>query len=219
MITNKNIGIILKRIEKKTRHNVLPSVSIIASGSSSPFHVLIATILSLRTKDAVTLEASIRLFNTAETPESLILLSQKELEKLIYPVAFYRNKSAQILEICRRLINEHSGIVPKELDELLKFKGVGRKTANLVQILGFGIPAMCVDTHVHRISNRFGYIKTKTPDESELKLRQKLPIRYWLSYNDLLVTFGQNQCKPVSPVCSTCPVTKECPKVNVSRHR
>ncbi|KAB2881397.1 endonuclease III [bacterium] len=219
MITNKNIGPILNRIEKKMRKNVLPSVSMIATGSSSPFHVLIATILSLRTKDAVTLEASIRLFKIADTPESLMLLSQKQLEKLIYPVAFYRNKSTHILEICRRLIKEYDGIVPKELNELLKFKGVGRKTANLVQILGFGIPAMCVDTHVHRISNRFGYITTKTPDESELKLRQKLPTRYWLSYNDLLVTFGQNQCKPVSPICSTCPVTNVCPKVNVSRHR
>lgn len=219
MINNRNIGHILKKILSSTRHLKQPSVSMIASGSTSPFRVLIATLLSLRTKDEITMEASMRLFQAADTPDSLILLSQRQIEKLIYPVAFYRNKALQILNICRKLIEEYNRIVPKALDELLKFNGVGRKTANLVQILGYGIPAMCVDTHVHRLSNRFGYIKTKSPDESELKLREKLPVKYWLTYNDLLVTFGQNQCRPISPFCTTCPINTNCPKIGVTKMR
>lgn len=219
MISNKNIGTILRKIETCTRQWVQPSVSMIANGHATPFHVLIATLLSLRTKDEVTMTASRRLFEHADTPDTMLLLTQKKIEKLIYPVAFYRNKSAHILEICRTLRTEYNGIVPKEINELLKFKGVGRKTANLVLILGYGIPAMCVDTHVHRISNRVGYIKTKTPDESEQHLRNKLPVKYWLSYNDLLVTFGQNQCKPVSPFCSSCPIQSYCPKIGVNKKR
>ena len=219
MINNRNIGKILEKIERKSRFHIQPSVSAIASGHSSPFHVLIATLLSLRTKDAVTLAASKRLFQVADTPDAILRLTSKKIEKLIYPVVFYRNKSAQILEICAKLIKEYQGVVPNNLDVLLEFKGVGRKTANLVLILGYGIPAMCVDTHVHRISNRFGYIQTKTPDESEQILRRQLPIKYWLTFNDLLVTFGQNQCTPVSPFCSTCPITSECPKINVLKYR
>lgn len=219
MINNKNIGKILKAIEQNIRQWTQPSVSMIASAHCSPFRVLISTILSLRTRDEITMAASKRLFQIADTPESVKYLKQKQIERLIYPVAFYRNKSYQILNISRELSENHKGIVPQDLDELLKFKGVGRKTANLVQILGFGIPAMCVDTHVHRISNRLGYIKTKSPDESEQKLRNHLPKKYWLRYNDLLVTFGQNQCKPVSPFCNTCLISIHCPKINVKKHR
>jgi endonuclease-3 len=219
MISNNNIGKILKIIEKQSTQWTLPSVSMIAQEPSSPFRVLIATLLSLRTKDEVTMAASRRLFRNADTPLTMIRLRTKQIEKMIYPVAFYRNKSRQILDICKDLINTHKGIVPKDLDSLLKFKGVGRKTANLVLILGYGIPAMCVDTHVHRISNRWGYINTRNPDESEQKLRQQLPQKYWMKYNDLLVTYGQNQCKPVSPLCSTCPIGPYCPKIGVTKYR
>ncbi len=218
-MNNNNIGKILGIIEKKSSQWTPPSVSTIAQGPPSPFRVLIATLLSLRTKDEVTMAASRRLFQEADTPETILQLSKKQIEKLIYPVAFYRIKSVNILNICKDLIANHAGAVPKDLDSLMHFKGVGRKTANLVLILGYGIPAMCVDTHVHRISNRLGYIKTRTPDESEYKLRQKLPLKYWMKYNDLLVTYGQNQCKPVSPICSTCQLTKYCPKIGVTKHR
>lgn len=218
-MNNNNIGKILGIIEKQSSQWTPPSVSTIAKGPPSPFRVLIATLLSLRTKDEVTMAASRRLFQEADTPETILQLSKKQIEKLIYPVAFYRIKSVNILNICKDLIANHAGAVPKDLDSLMHFKGVGRKTANLVLILGYGIPAMCVDTHVHRISNRLGYIKTRTPDESEYKLRQKLPLKYWMKYNDLLVTYGQNQCKPVSPICSTCPLTKYCPKIGVTKHR
>ena len=219
MINNHAIGKILRIIERKSKQWTLPSVSAIAHGTSSPFKVLISTILSLRTKDEVTMSASHRLFQKADTPETILRLKGHQIEKLIYPVAFYRNKAGHILEICNELIEKHEGIVPNDLDTLLKFKGVGRKTANLVLILGYGIPAMCVDTHVHRISNRLGYIKTRNPDESEQKLRQKLPLKYWMKYNDLLVTYGQNQCKPVSPLCSTCPISSFCPQIGVTKHR
>lgn len=218
-MNNNNIGKILGIIEKQSSQWTPPSVSTIAKGPPSPFRVLIATLLSLRTKDEVTMAASRRLFQEADTPETILQLSKKQIEKLIYPVAFYRIKSVNILNICKDLIANHAGAVPKDLDSLMHFKGVGRKTANLVLILGYGIAAMCVDTHVHRISNRLGYIKTRTPDESEYKLRQKLPLKYWMKYNDLLVTYGQNQCKPVSPICSTCPLTKYCPKIGVTKHR
>lgn len=218
-MNNNNIGKILRIIEKQSSQWTPPSVSTIAQGPPSPFRVLIATLLSLRTKDEVTMAASRRLFQEADTPETILQLPKKQIEKLIYPVAFYRIKSVNILNICKDLIANHAGAVPKDLDSLMQFKGVGRKTANLVLILGYGIPAMCVDTHVHRISNRLGYIKTRTPDESEHKLRQKLPLKYWMKYNDLLVTYGQNQCKPVSPICSTCPLSEYCPKIGVTKHR
>ncbi len=219
MITNKNIGRVLAIIENESRQWIQPSVSMIAKGRTSPFRVLIATLLSLRTKDEVTMAASERLFSEADSPESMICLNARQIQNLIYPVAFYRNKASHIIGICRELLEKYNGKVPRDLDTLLKFKGVGRKTANLVLILGYGIPAMCVDTHVHRISNRFGYIRTKTPDESEIALRQKLPVRYWMKYNDLLVTYGQNVCKPISPHCTLCPIGIHCPKVGVTKHR
>jgi endonuclease-3 len=219
MVTNKNIGRVLANIKRKAIQWKEPSVSAIAATRVSPFRVLMATLLSLRTKDEVTLPASERLFRLADTPELLINFSPKEIQQAIYPVAFYRNKSAHIIEICRILVEKYSGTVPDELDELLKFKGVGRKTANLVLILGYGKPAMCVDTHVHRISNRMGYIRTKTPDESEFALREKLPKKYWLMYNDLLVAFGQNLCRPVSPMCRSCNISKYCARRGVTTFR
>lgn len=189
------------------------------SADNKPFRVLIATLLSLRTKDQTTGPAALRLFDKAETPKNMLKLSQKTIEKLIYPVGFYHIKAGRILEICRILVQDHNSIVPNTIDELVKFPGVGRKTANLVVSLGYGIPAMCVDIHVHRISNRWGYIQTKTPDKSEIALREKLPIEWWNHYNDILVAFGQTICKSVSPFCSKCPVEEYCQKTGVEKHR
>ncbi len=196
-----------------------PAVTIVSQREGDPFKVLISCILSLRTQDKTTGAASARLFALAGTPERMARLGREAIEKAIYPVGFYRNKAAQIVEICRELLERHGGRVPDEIDELLKFKGVGRKTANLVVTLGFGKPGICVDTHVHRICNRWGYVRTKGPEETEFALRGKLPGEYWLIINDLLVTFGQNQCFPVSPRCSTCPVSHLCDRVGVTKSR
>jgi len=175
--------------------------------------------LSLRTKDQVTEEASRRLFKLGKTPYALLRLPLPAIKKAIYPVGFYHTKARTIHSVCRDLIARFGGKVPGTLEDLLSLKGVGRKTANLVVTLGFGQLGICVDTHVHRISNRLGYVKTQTPDETEMKLRAKLPQRYWIEYNDLLVAFGQNLCHPTSPYCSRCPIEKECKKIGVTRHR
>lgn len=184
-----------------------------------PFRVLISCILSLRTKDDVTEAASKRLFTKAGNPLSLSRLKVATIEKLIYPAGFYRNKAVQIKEISRLVVRNYGGRVPDTIDELVKFKGVGRKTANLTVTLGYGLPGICVDIHVHRIMNRLGYISTKNPDATELALREKLPKRYWIPINDLLVTYGQNICKPVSPFCSECKLYKYCDRVGVSKSR
>jgi endonuclease III len=198
---------------------VTPAVTIVATQDHDPFKVLISCILSLRTRDQTTAEASARLFALGDTPEKLSRLSVSEIESAIYPVGFYRIKAQQILEISRQLNDSHAGRVPDDLDALLKFKGVGRKTANLVLTLGFGKAGICVDIHVHRISNRWGYVSTKSPDQTEVALRKKLPPEYWIIINDLLVTFGQNQCTPVSPRCSTCPLYHLCDRVGVTKSR
>jgi endonuclease-3 len=196
-----------------------PAVTIVSQRDGNPFKVLVSCILSLRTQDRTTGPASARLFALADTPERMALLSREEVESVIYPVGFYRNKATQILEICRELLERYDGQVPDEIDELLKFKGVGRKTANLVVTLGFGKPGICVDTHVHRICNRWGYVLTKSPEETESALRGKLPVEYWAVINDLLVTFGQNHCHPVSPRCSICPLFHLCERVGVVKSR
>lgn len=196
-----------------------PAVTVVAESGRSPFKVLISCIISLRTKDEVTASASARLFARAETPETMQCLTADEIAKLIYPAGFYRNKAAQILEISRTLASSYGGHVPDEIDELLRFRGVGRKTANLVVTLGFAKPGICVDTHVHRICNRWGYVATRTPEATELALRAKLPEEYWLEINDLLVAFGQNHCHPVSPRCSTCRIAPFCARVGVTRFR
>jgi endonuclease-3 len=181
--------------------------------------VLISCLLSLRTRDETTLPASERLFAHADTMEGMLKTPVSELQKLIYPVGFYKTKALRIHDICRGLIERFGSRVPDEIDDLLTLKGVGRKTANLVIIEGFGKPGICVDTHVHRISNRLGYIKTRTPDQTETALRAKLPVKYWIEYNAQLVTWGQNVCKPISPICSTCPVNRICRRVNVGISR
>lgn len=196
-----------------------PAVTIVAARDHDPFKVLISCILSLRTRDQTTSEASQRLFALADTPQRLARLSGAEIETAIYPVGFYRNKALQILEISRRLTEQYGGHVPDEIDELLKFKGVGRKTANLVLTLGYGKAGICVDIHVHRICNRWGYLSTRTPEQTEVALRGKLPAQYWIAINDLLVCFGQNQCTPVSPRCSSCPLYRFCDRVGVAKFR
>lgn len=198
---------------------VTPAVTIVATQDHDPFKVLISCILSLRTRDQTTAEASMRLFGLADTPEKLSRLSSAEIENAIYPVGFYHVKAQQILEISRQLAELHGGSVPDELETLLKFKGVGRKTANLVLTLGYGKAGICVDIHVHRICNRWGYLTTRTPEQTEMALRKKLPPEYWIIINDLLVTFGQNQCTPVSPRCSSCPLDHLCARVGVIKSR
>jgi len=196
-----------------------PAVTIISQRDGDPFKVLISCVLSLRTQDTTTGPAALRLFSLADTPKKMLQLDLKMIEQSIYPVGFYRNKAAQIMDICQQLTEKYDGYVPESIEELLRFKGVGRKTANLVVTLGFGKPGICVDTHVHRICNRWGYITTKTPDETEARLREILPGRYWLRINDLLVTFGQNLCRPVSPFCSKCSVYGFCQRNNVIKNR
>ena len=196
-----------------------PIVTLMAETYESPFRVLISCILSLRTQDATTAKASHRLFAVADSPQAMLKLTTKAIEKLIYPVGFYKTKAKNILDICRTLVDQYDSKVPDEIDELLKLKGVGRKTANLVVTLGYRKPGICVDTHVHRISNRWGYVKTKTPEKTEFALRAKLPQQYWIEYNDLLVSFGQHLCRPISPMCSACPVKQYCRRVGVTVRR
>ena len=219
MITNKNINAVVKLLRLELKALPDPSVTMVGKKYKTPFSVLISCILSLRTKDETTLPASERLFLLAKTPERMRKLTSKRIEKAIYPVGFYKTKAVNILGICQKLVGEFNGKVPDELDILLTFKGVGRKTANLVLTEGFGKLGVCVDTHVHRISNRFGYVKTKNPEETEMALRKRLPKRYWIEYNALLVLWGQNMCRPISPICSACKISKYCAKLGVEKSR
>src|SRR3984893_15837637 len=196
-----------------------PIVGFIAMQSRDPFKTLISCILSLRTKDQTTLGASERLFARADTPAKMLALSARSLERLIYPVGFYRTKASVIRGICRDLIDKFHGLVPDEIDQLMTLKGVGRKTANLVVTEAFAKPGICVDTHVHRISNRWGLVKTKTPDRTEIALREVLPRRHWLEYNGILVAFGQTIFHPTSPWCSRCKISDLCPRIGVVRSR
>lgn len=214
-----DIDAVMARLEQAVSAWDTPAVTIISQRDGDPFKLLVSCIMSLRTKDTTTGPASLRLFSLADTPQKMLGLSAREIEQAIYPVGFYRNKAGQILEICRELVEKHDGAVPDTIEELLGFKGVGRKTANLVVTLGFGKPGICVDTHVHRICNRWGYLSTDSPEETEFRLRDILPQKYWLRINDLLVAFGQNLCKPVSPFCSRCPVYDFCKRNNVGKNR
>lgn len=207
-----------KLIERQTRPLRVPSVTQI-SWRKDPYLILISCILSLRTQDKTTTEAGKRLFKLADNPRGMSKLSSVLIQKLIYPVGFYRNKAKAILEASRKIIREYNGMVPDKIDALLKFKGVGRKTANLVLGLAYGIPAICVDTHVHRISNRLGWVKTAKPQQTEEALQKILPQKYWIDLNTTLVTFGQNICLPISPYCSRCAVRKRCERVGVLKSR
>ena len=213
---NKALFILRKEIKKWK----VPAVGVIAERAvDRPFETLVSTILSLRTKDAVTEVASHRLLARAPTPALLASLSIPEIERLIFPVGFYHTKAKHLVETCRNLLQYYGGSVPRSMEDLLKLPGVGRKTANLVLTVGFGDYGICVDTHVHRISNLWGFVRTKTPEETEFALRKKLPRRHWKTYNDILVTFGQNLCLPVSPWCSKCPVARYCPRIGLKRSR
>ena len=208
----KNIQILKNEYKKWNA----PVVTLIALHYDDPYRILISTILSLRTKDEVTAAGSERLFKIADTPEKMILLNNSQIEKLIYPVGFYKRKAIQLIDISNRIIKEFNSIVPDTLEELLSFKGVGRKTANLVLSLGYNKDAICVDTHVHRISNRWGLVtNTKNPEATEYELMENLPKKHWREINDLMVAFGQTICRPVSPKCDICPLPNGCPaKVN-----
>jgi len=197
----------------------IPSVTVISEQYRSPFHVLLSCIISLRTKDAVTAAASARLFAYANTPHEILGLTADEIASLIYPAGFYRTKAEQIYQICKRLLVDFDGRVPETIEQLLDFKGVGRKTANLVMTLGHGKPGICVDIHVHRITNRWGYVSGQSPDHTEQILRGKLPVEYWHKINDLLVCYGQNLCYPVSPNCSCCRLLVFCSRRGVQRSR
>lgn len=180
---------------------------------NSPYLVLIACILSLRTNDRTTYPATLRMLELAKTPKEMKKVKVEDLAKAIYPVGFYENKAKQIIELSRQIDEELDGKVPDTIEELVKFNGVGRKTANLVLSQGFNKPAICVDVHVHRIFNRLGYVCTKNPEETEFALREKLPQKYWIDINTLMVTHGQNVCKPTKPKCSECPITDYCAKI------
>lgn len=203
---------------KKKKRN-LPSVSLIALKMNTPYTVLISTLISLRTKDDVTLAGSERLFSLADNPEKMLSLSEEEIEKAIYPAGFYKRKAQNIKEISKTLIEKYDGKVPSTQEELLALPGVGIKTANLTLNLGFNIDAICVDCHVHQIANRIGWIDTKTPEESVDALESIMPRRFWIPLNELLVAYGQNVCLSISPLCSECPICKECPKKGLKYSR
>ena len=213
---DQDIHKIVQILRKEVRQWRVP---VVGHYSRSPFAVLISCLLSLRTQDKATGEASARLFRLAKTPHTMAKLPAATIEKVIYPVGFYKTKARNIKKICRMLLSEYRERVPDDIDDLLKLPGVGRKTANLVVTLGYNKPGICVDTHVHRITNRWGYVQTKTPEMTETALRSKLPERYWMIVNDLLVTYGQNICKPISPFCSQCKILRYCERVGVIKSR
>jgi endonuclease III len=210
---------VMRLLTRHLRAAGLPSVTRIAQENRDPFRVLVSTVISLRTKDDVTTAASARLLAEAPTPAKLIRLAPRAIEKLIYPAGFYRTKAAHLRRIAELLLECHAGMVPATMDDLLQLPGVGRKTANLVRNLGFGLDGICVDTHVHRISNRLGWVDTRTPDRTEAALEAVLPRKYWIPINTIFVRFGQTTCMPVSPMCSRCPLADRCPRRGVGRSR
>jgi len=216
MVTSRNIDDVLRTVKRLIRQWPEP---VVGRYRHDPFTTLISCLLSLRTKDETTRAASLRLFRLARAPARMLTLTPSTIERAIFPVGFYRTKARTILAVCRTLRDRYGGKVPDSLDELLTIKGVGRKTANLVVTLAFRQDGICVDTHVHRISNRWGYVRTTTPEQTEMALRRTLPRRYWQRYNDLLVTFGQHLCHPTSPWCSRCPLARVCHKVGVIHSR
>ncbi|MBN2368207.1 endonuclease III [Candidatus Woesearchaeota archaeon] len=206
-------------LEKAAKGYNVPVITLIAVQEKDPFKVLISTMLSARTKDEVTSEASKKLYAKADTAEKLAAMPVDEIERLIYPVGFYKTKAPRLKETAQILLDKYNGKVPDEMDELLGLPGVGRKTANLVLGEAFRKDAICVDTHVHRISNRLGLLETKTPHDTEMNLRKILPRKYWITYNTYLVAHGQSVCKPISPICSKCSIKGYCRRVGVDRSR
>jgi len=213
---SEQIHDIIRILRKEVRQWPVPAIGHYVE---TPFTVLISCILSLRTQDKTTNAASDRLFAIANTPEKMLAAPVAGIQQAIYPVSFYRVKAKTIHAICEQIVTQFRGQVPSKLEQLLELPGVGRKTANIVVTLAFHKAGIAVDTHVHRISNRLGYVKTKTPEDTEMALRKKLPRRYWLIYNDLLVAYGQNLCKPISPFCSKCRIAQYCRRVGVTTRR
>jgi endonuclease-3 len=217
-MNNRILAANLARVEKSLRKRTPPAMMKIGQ-KADPFQILVGCMLSARTRDEVTESACAQLFQWMKGPQDLLKLSSRQLEQKIYPVAFYRNKARALKSLCSDLVERFDGQVPETLEELLTLKGVGRKTANLTLILAFDGMGICVDTHVHRIANRWGYVETATPEQTEQALRKKLPRKYWQRFNEWLVGFGQTVCKPLSPLCSQCPVDKYCPRIGVGKHR
>jgi endonuclease-3 len=218
-VDRRTVGLILKLLRRAAPGWNAPVMALEAAKHGDPFRTLIGCVLSLRTRDETTAKAAPRLFAQAATPQTMLDLGEEAIARIIYPVGFYRTKAGVIIGICRELIARFGGLVPDTIDALLTLKGVGRKTANLVVTQAYGKPGICVDTHVHRISNRWGLVGTRTPDETEAALRAVLPRRYWIEYNTLLVAFGQTVCQPLSPWCSRCPAAHLCPRLGVTRAR
>ncbi len=211
MTGKKDIITVIRLVKNEVDKFRDPIVTEVGEITRSPYQVLISCLLSLRTRDETTARASERLFALAKTPKEMIKLSTKQIEKAIYPVGFYKTKAKRIKEISQRILKEYEGQVPEDFDKLMQFKGVGRKTANIVMCYGFNRAGyIAVDVHVHRIPNRLGWLKTKKPEQTEKALKKILPKRYWRDFNDTFVTFGQNICKPVGPKCGTCPVKNYC---------
>lgn len=210
---------ILGAMAREVESAPLPSVNQIGAHRSDPWDVLVSTIISLRTRDAVTLASSRRLLDEAPTPRAMLDLDEGRIAELIYPAGMYRTKAANLLKTANILLREHGGDVPSNAEALIALPGVGLKTANLVLGAGFGIPAICVDIHVHRIANRRGWVKTLSADATEGELRRILPRRWWIPVNRILVSYGQRVCTPVSPRCSICPVAEGCPAAGVEKHR
>jgi endonuclease III len=211
---------IIARLERAAPSWDVTALAAVARESGrDPFRVLAGCLLSLRTKDETTGPASARLFALAGTPAAMLALPLRTIERAIYPVGFYRTKARVLHRVSRDLLERFDGRVPSDLDALLSLHGVGRKTANLVITFAFGLPGICVDTHVHRISNRLGFVRTGTPEQTEHALRRRLPPRHWIGLNDLFVSFGQNLCRPTSPHCSRCPLNTCCPRIGVRHAR
>jgi endonuclease-3 len=203
----------------KPSWNTTALAAVADATARDPFRILVGCLLSLRTRDETTGPASERLFALADTPAAMLDLERRRIERAIFPVGFYRTKARVLHRVSRELIERFGGQVPADLDALLTLHGVGRKTANLVVTFAFGLPGICVDTHVHRITNRLGFVRTASPERTEWALRAKLPRGHWIELNDLLVAFGQNLCQPLSPRCSACPVARACHRVGVRRSR
>jgi endonuclease III len=218
-VTSRTVGRLLGILRRAAPAWNAPVLTLMAAEKRDPFLTLIGCLLSLRTKDETTAVAAPRLFARADNPAAMLALCEDEISQLIYPVGFYRTKARVVRGVCRDLLDRFDGRVPERIEQLLTLNGVGRKTANLVVTEAFGRPGICVDTHVHRISNRWGLVRTAKADDTERALREVLPRRYWLEYNSLLVAFGQTLCQPVSPWCSRCPVAAHCPRLAVSKSR
>ena len=210
-----DIDKIHKVLGKEVKNYKVPIVDLVEIQTKDPFKILVATLLSARTKDEVTAKASAKLFKKVNSFSDLNKLTVKQVEKLIYPVGFYKTKAKHLKQLPIIIKEKFNNKTPKTIEELIELPGVGRKTANLVLAIAFKIPAICVDTHVHRIMNRFGYVKTNSPLQTEMLLRKKLPKKYWLTINSILVAFGQNLCKPLNPRCDSCPVKDYCKRVGV----